>query len=70
MKSKLKKWLHPLLFATGGALVGLGYYYVVGCSTGSCPITSNPITTMIYMGVIGLLLSGLFGKRCDENCNM
>ena len=51
-------------------LVGLGYYYVVGCSTGSCAITSNPIITMIYMGVIGLLLSGLFGKGCDGKCNM
>ena len=38
--------------------------------TGSCPITSNPIITMIYMGVIGLLLSGLFGKGCDGKCNM
>ena len=70
MKSKLKKWLRPFLFTVGGALAGLGYYYVVGCSTGSCAITSNPIITMIYMGVIGLLLSGLFGKGCDGNCNM
>ena len=70
MKSKLKKWLRPFLFTIGGALVGLGYYYAVGCSTGSCPITSNPIITMIYMGVVGLLLSGLFGKRGDSKCNM
>ena len=71
MKSKLKKWLRPFLFTVGGALVGLGYYYVVGCSTGSCPITSNPIITMIYMGVVGLLLSGLFRKRGTVNaiCN-
>ena len=70
MKSKLKKWLRPFLFTVGGALVGLGYYYAVGCSTGSCPITLNPIITMIYMGVVGLLLSGLFGKRGDGKCNM
>ena len=70
MKSKLKKLLRPFLFTVGGALAGLGYYYVVGCSTGSCAITSNPIITMIYMGVIGLLLSGLFGKGCDGKCNM
>ena len=70
VKMKVNDWLRPLLFAIGGALVGLGYYYAVGCSTGSCPITSNPIITMIYMGVIGLLLSGLFGKGCDGKCNM
>jgi len=49
MKSKLKKWLRPLLFTIGGALAGLGYYYAVGCSTGSCPITSNPIITKVTM---------------------
>ena len=70
MKLKLKKWLPPFLFTVGGALVGLGYYYAVGCSTGSCPITSNPIITMIYMGVVGLLLSEIFGKRGDGKCNM
>ena len=70
MKSKLKKWLRPFLFTVGGALVGLGYYYAVGCSTGSCPITSNPIITMIYMGIVGLLLSELFGKGCNDKCNM
>ena len=41
MKSKLKKLLRPFLFTVGGALAGLGYYYVVGCSTGSCAITSK-----------------------------
>ena len=70
VKMKNKKWLRPFLFTVGGALAGLGYYYVVGCSTDSCAITSNPIITMIYMGVIGLLLSGLFGKGCDGKCNM
>ena len=70
VKMKNGNWLRLLLFTIGGALVGLGYYYAVGCSTGSCPITSNPIITMIYMGVIGLLLSGLFGKGCDGKCNM
>jgi len=67
---KIKNRLRPILFAVGGALVGLGYYDVVGCSAGSCPITSNPIITMIYMGAVGLLLSGLFGKGCDGKCNM
>jgi len=67
---KRKNWLRQLLFATGGALIGLGYYYAVGCSKGSCPITSNPIVTMAYMGVVGLLLSGLFRKECEGKCNM
>ena len=39
MKENIKKWLKPILFTAGGALVGLAYYYFVGCSTGACPLT-------------------------------
>lgn len=53
MKEKIKKWLKPVLFTAGGALVGLAYYYFVGCPTGACPLTSNPFITMAYMGFIG-----------------
>ena len=69
MKERLKKWLRPVLFTVVGALVGLAYYALVGCSTGSCAITSSPVNTMVYTGLIGLLLSGAFGKGCDR-CNM
>ena len=62
MKENIKKWLKPILFTAGGALVGLAYYYFVGCSTGACPLTSNPFITMAYMGFIGWLLAGVFGK--------
>lgn len=70
MKENMKKWLRPALFTLVGALVGLGYYYFVGCSTGSCPITSNPVSSMVYMGLIGWLLSGAFGKECGGGCSM
>ena len=64
MKENIKKWLKPILFTAGGALVGLAYYYFVGCSTGACPLTSNSFITMAYM------LSGVFGKGCSGSCNM
>lgn len=48
MKNKIKKWIRPALFTLGGALLGLGYYAFVGCSTGSCAITSNPLSSMLY----------------------
>ena len=70
MKKTLKKWLRPALFTLGGALVGLAYYNFVGCATGSCVITSNPISSMLYMGLIGWLLSSIFGKGCSGGCNM
>lgn len=70
MKKKLKKWLRPVLFTLGGAAVGYLYYRFVGCSSGACAITSSPILSTLYMGLIGLLLSGVFGKGCNGKCNM
>jgi len=69
MKASMKKWIRPALFTAGGALAGLAYYYFVGCTTGSCPITSNPFSSMAYMGLVGWLLSGAFGKEHSESCN-
>lgn len=64
MKELWKTWKRPILFTAGGALVGLAYYALVGCPTGSCAITANPFSTMVYTGLIGLLLSGSFGCCC------
>lgn len=62
---KQSKWLRPLLFAAGGALAGLLYYLFFGCKT-SCPISSNPVTSMGYIAVIGLLLSGVFRRPANS----
>ena len=70
MKGRFKKWMRPALFTAACALAGLGYYFLVGCSTGTCIITSNPFTSMAYMGVIGWLLSGIVGTGCEDKCNM
>ena len=64
MKKYLKKWLRPILFTAGGALAGLAYYALVGCSTGSCAIASNPLSSIAYMRLIGFLLSFSFGSCC------
>lgn len=71
MSEKLKKWLKPVLFTLGGALVGLAYYDLVGCNNGTCPLTSTLWSTMLYTGIIGWLLSGTFGKGCcsGDNCS-
>lgn len=42
-------------------MAGLGggylYYHFVGCRNGYCPISSNPYISIIYGGIIGLLLA-------------
>ncbi len=41
----------------GGAL-GFVYQRVVGCSSGTCPLTSSPWITTIYGMVVGGLMAG------------
>lgn len=40
-----------------GAALGFGYYYFIGCGTGSCPITSNWHISTVYGAAIGLALA-------------
>ena len=70
MKADGKVWFIPLLFTVGGALVGLAYYYFAGCTTGSCAITSSPLSSMAYMGLMGWLLSGVFSGACVSGCDI
>lgn len=58
----MKRLLRPALFVIAGALLGLGYYYFFGCS-GNCAVTANPWMTMVYMGIIGGLLSEVTKKK-------
>jgi hypothetical protein len=41
-----------------GGLAGFAYYKFIGCSTGTCPITSNPWSSSIYGILLGLLIAG------------
>ena len=43
----------------GGGL-GFGWYKLVGCSTGTCPLTSNPVISTIFGAVFGALLATSF----------
>lgn len=40
-----------------GSLIGYFQYRLIGCTTGSCPLTSNPLIATIYGGIIGFLFS-------------
>lgn len=39
-----------------GGIAGFLWYRFVGCSSGSCPITSNPYSSIIYGAVLGALI--------------
>jgi len=38
-----------------GAIAGYAYYYFIGCSSGTCAITSNPVNSTLYGVMLGAL---------------
>lgn len=48
--------IHFLIYVVGGGVVGYLYYRFIGCSTGVCPITSQPVPSIIYGALIGAML--------------
>jgi hypothetical protein len=50
--------LRVIIGAGIGAVLGFGWYKLVGCPTDACPLTSNPITSTLYGMLIGALLAG------------
>ncbi|MDD4796195.1 MAG: DUF6132 family protein [Eubacteriales bacterium] len=53
----------PTLMGVGiGLVAGYLYYRFVGCASGTCPLTSNPVITTLYGGVVGALVGSLFQK--------
>lgn len=63
----MKKWLNQnkiILFGSIiGGLLGYLYYYFIGCTSGTCAITSKPINSTIYGAILGGLIVSLFKKK-------
>jgi len=57
----------PVISAIGavvGIIGGYIYYAKVGCSSGSCAITSNPWLSMLWGAAMGYLVFDIFaGKK-------
>jgi hypothetical protein len=56
--SRVERTLRLALFIVGGGALGFAYYRFIGCSSGMCPITSNPYISTVYGAMMGLLMSG------------
>lgn len=53
-----------------GGIGGYLYYYFIGCNSGSCPIQSNPLLSIIWGALLGYLLFDMFNvkkKAKEEN---
>jgi hypothetical protein len=59
MKSMIRKNIWNLLGILIGAFGGYLYYKLVGCQSGTCPITSRPFNSMLYGALMGFLLANI-----------
>jgi len=49
-----------------GALAGYGYYFYVGCASGTCAITSKPLNSTLYGAFMGGLIFNMFVKETKK----
>ena len=71
MMWSLKRFIRSNAWALFGAVVGAigGYFYwrEIGCATGTCPITSKPLNSIIYFAGLGYLLAGILRPKQIKN---
>ena len=66
----MNKYLKLALFGLAGSILGFGYYYFIGCNSGTCPITSNWHISTLYGAMMGLIAGFPIPpkkKKEDEN---
>ncbi len=60
----LKKYKFTFIGIGLGLIGGYAYYYFIGCASGTCAITSKPLNSSLYGGMMGgLLLNMLDGRK-------
>ncbi|MEO8589384.1 MAG: DUF6132 family protein [Flavobacteriales bacterium] len=62
-----RRRLITLAVAAAGAVAGWFYWRFVGCSTGSCAITSHPVNSSLYGALMGWLVADLVLPRTTKN---
>lgn len=50
-----------------GLMAGYAYYFYVGCASGTCNITSKPLNSTLYGGLMGGLMFNLFVTSPKKN---
>jgi len=60
----IKKNKFYLIGAVIGGIGGFFYWQYVGCTSGSCPITSSPVMSILWGALMGaLIVSIIFPKK-------
>lgn len=67
MKPLISRYKQELAGAVAGAIMGWLYWYYVGCASGTCPISSSPVVSTLYGGLLGILGIGVFKKENKQS---
>ena len=63
MKVLFYKYKLDIIGIVIGAIAGFLYWKWIGCSSGTCLITSKPLNSSLYGAFMGFLLMGMFKKE-------
>jgi hypothetical protein len=65
MKDRILKFisLTAIIGLVAGAIGGYIYYIKIGCTSGTCPLTSNPYLSILWGAAMGYLVGDMFTKR-------
>jgi hypothetical protein len=59
----IKKYTFLIIGAFLGGLVGFFYWKFIGCTSGTCKITSSPLNSTLYFAMMGTLVFSMFKKE-------
>lgn len=66
MLKYILKYKRYLIGAALGALAGFLYWHFVGCTSGTCPITSKWFNSTVYGAVMGVLMASPNTKKVQK----
>ncbi len=66
-KSKNLFSIQAIIGIVIGISAGYLYYFKVGCTSGTCPLTSSPWMSMLMGGIIGYLVGDMFTKKIKKD---
>jgi tetrahydromethanopterin S-methyltransferase subunit D len=58
MKKFIQSRFWQILGGIFGGIAGYFYWREIGCVTGTCPITSKPLNSIIYFAVLAYFVTG------------
>jgi hypothetical protein len=61
--SFIQKHILTVIGVLVGAIAGYFYWQQIGCASGNCVITSNPVNSILYGALMGGLLFGMFKTK-------